>query len=195
MTKNIRKCSINKKEQSKIVPVDGVEMMENPSDSVEQKELTKGGEKIQHLTSTDVSLHKMDPSRLDENMAYAFITFKDEKDYALAFRAFNNVSNCWRCCVKCCSCCCKDLRARHEEKEFHEHLLLVEESCEPDFIQWGNLGIGPTSRCFRNLCIALTYLIIIVGSTIGMALFTVYSSNLNSEYSSTKTCPNEVSKG
>jgi hypothetical protein len=34
------------KEQSKIVPVDGVEMMENPSDSVEQKELTKGGEKI-----------------------------------------------------------------------------------------------------------------------------------------------------
>jgi RNA recognition motif-containing protein len=169
-------------------------MIENPSDSLEQKELTKGGEKMTYLTPAEANMHKMDADRLDENMAYAYITFKDEKDYALAFRAFNNVSTCWRCCVKCCSCCCTSIRDRHMEKEFHGDFLVVEDATEPDFIMWGNLGIGKTSRFFRNLCIALTYLIIIAGSTIGMALFTVYSANLNSEYSSTKTCPTVVAK-
>jgi hypothetical protein len=91
---------------SKIQPI---EMAENPSDSIDA---TKNETKP--LTNAEVSLHKMDPTKLDENMAYAYITFKSQDDYALAMRSFNNLSRNWFNCVRCCSCCCPKQRERHD---------------------------------------------------------------------------------
>lgn len=128
------------------------------------------------LKLEEASVYKVDQSHLDENMAYAYITFRSQDDYALAMRAFNRVTWRWFCCVKCCSCCCNETRERHDELAFFDHLLVVDESCEPDFILWENLGIGPTSRMIRNACISFMYFLIICGSIIGMAIFSVYSA-------------------
>lgn len=71
---------------------------------------------------------------------------------------------------------------------------MVEESCEPDFIKWENLGIPDASRYARQCFLGLVFFAIIVGSTLGMAIFTVYSARATKEYSSTGQCPTTVTK-
>lgn len=72
--------------------------------------------------------------------------------------------------------------------------MVVEESCEPDFIKWENLGISDTSRTIRLTILTLIFFAIIIASTLGMAIFTVYSARASKEYSSTGQCPATVTK-
>ena len=116
------------------------------------------------------------------SIKYAYVTFRNEDDKALALRAFrvNNTNH--FCITKCCCCLYEKRIQRINEKSFEDKLLFVSSTCDPDEIKWENLGVSQNSRMCRQFFIGLLAVIIVILSTWAMVAFSVKSQELQKEF-------------
>jgi len=109
----------------------------------------------------------------EAEVKYAFITFRNMEAVRLVKEAYQ--IGFWnRKCTLCFgSCCCSKKYKAMRKKHFFNKLPNIEDACQPDNINWDNLGF---TAFRRNICTGFNWLvavILIIGSILGMVYFKV----------------------
>lgn len=132
----------------------------------------------------------------DSSVRYAYITFRSKEAVELVKRSYSRYGKCTRCCVMCCcKSQCKKQRAELEKKHIFKNYPVITESCQPDNINWQNLGYG---NAYRQLMVACNWLIAIIMIAISLA-FIVWlkqeTIRLKKEYNIDVNCPADSGSG
>ena len=100
--------------------------------------------------------------------------------------ALNAHSSGWlyRLCVLriCPASCCHARQKELKEKFFYGRWMNYSQACEPDEIQWENLGYPARSRMTRRCCSwVIAFAMIFVG-ILGLVSLNYYADSLNEEF-------------
>jgi len=80
------------------------------------------------------------------------------------------------------------------EKHFYQRWLKVTKACEPDEINWENIGYSGCSRFFRKLVIWIVALAMIFVGLLALVYMKYKADELKEEYQTQIDCPESLTR-
>lgn len=108
-------------------------------------------------------------SESHQSIRFAYVSFKNLEHAEYVMRALN-MKRGYRFCVTNCfsECCCPKAVGRLKDRLFYDQWLECDGATEPDQIIWENLGVSDATKPLRRCCIYLVFLILLIGSLLGL---------------------------
>lgn len=129
----------------------------------------------------------------DPEVRYAYVTFRSKDAIKMVKSSYKRYGACTRFWVMncCCKGCCKKEREELKKKYIFKRFPEITDACQPDNINWQNLGYGNVFRSFMKVVNWLIAIIMLAISLYLVILLKQEVTRLKKEFNINVVCPQQ----